>query len=81
MTQQQNKVTITTYQGFSVVADDAVQFGVGSGAYGAIQAARDVTIASADGLTITYIPYKAIDHAIIEKSNVTVADPVDANCP
>lgn len=81
MTQQQNRVTITTYGGFSVVADDAVIFGQGSGAYGNIQSGKDVTIASADGLTINFIPYKAIDHVLIEKSNVTVADPVDANCP
>lgn len=79
MTKHQIKVDITTYQGFTATADDATVDGQGSGAFGAIQTGKDVTIAG-NG-TITYIPFKAIDHAEITQTNVTVADPTDDVCP
>lgn len=78
MTKHQIKVVITTAQGFEATADDATVWGQGAGAYGAIQTGKDVIIASAAG--VTFIPYKAIDHAVVTKTDVTADDPVDSNC-
>lgn len=33
-----------------------------------------------DGEKRTFIPYEAIDNAVIEVSRMTVEDPTDANC-
>lgn len=78
MTQTQIQVVITTQAGFSATASDATVAGQGSAAYGALQAHRDIYIA---GETITFIPYDAIDHAVITITQATVDDPEDATCP
>lgn len=79
MTQQNARVVITTAVGFNVTADDATVKGQGTAAYGAIQNRRDVTVNN-NG-EITFIPYHAIDHAVITLTTSTVADPVDDVCP
>lgn len=79
MTKQNVKVVVTTYAGFSVTADDAVKNGQGTAAYGAIQTGTDITVN--DGTNITYVPYKAVDHAVITLTQSTVDDPKDDTCP
>ena len=78
MTKQNVKVVVTTYQGFSVTADDAVNNGQGTAAYGAIETGTDITVR--DGSDITFIPYKAVDHAVITLTMSTVPDPTDDTC-
>ena len=77
MTKTQIKVVITTQAAFTATADDSVVAGQGSAAYTAIQAHRDVYI---DGETRTYIPFDAIDHAVVTITQATVDDPEDPTC-
>jgi len=77
--QMNQKVVITTFSGFSVTADDAVKKGQGTAAAGALENHRDVYVD--DGTNITYVPFKAVDHAVITKEMTTVADPDDTICP
>lgn len=78
MTKQQVKVEITTSANFAITADDAVVSGQGTAAYSALEAHRDQHIVS--GSNITFIPFHAIDHAVITLTQVTEADPVDPTC-
>lgn len=78
MTKQQVKVEITTAANFTVTADDAVVAGQGTAAYSALEAGRDQHIVN--GANITFIPYHAVDHAIITLTQATVADPDDPTC-
>lgn len=78
MTKQQVKVEITTAAGFTVTADDAAAGGQGTAAYSALEAGRDQHIV--DGSNITYVPYGAVDHAIITLTQATVPDPTDPTC-
>lgn len=80
MTQTQIQVVITTAAGFEGTADDATLLGQGAAAYTSIKAGRDVYIDGGDG-TITFIPYDAIDHAVITITQATVEDPEDPTCP
>lgn len=79
MDKQLVKVVITTAASFSVTADDSVKDGQGVAAYSALQAHRDVYVD--DGTNITFIPFQAVDHAVITKTMTTVADPQDDTCP
>lgn len=78
MTKTQIKVVITTKAAFAATADDSVVAGQGSAAYTALQAHRDVYIV---GATRTFIPYDAIDHAVVTITQATVDDPADETCP
>lgn len=78
MTKQQVKVVISTGAGFSVTADDAVLAGQGTAAYGALENGRDVVVANATEKT--YVPYHAIDHAVVTLTLSTVDDPEDPTC-
>lgn len=78
MTKTQIQVVITTAAGFTATASDATVAGQGSAAYTALQGHRDIYIA---GETITFIPYEAIDHAVITITQATVEDPEDPTCP
>lgn len=78
MTKQQIKVVITTQGNFSVTADDAVRSGQGTAAYGALENRRDVVVDN--GTERTFVPYGAIDHAVVTLTMTTVADPVDPTC-
>lgn len=80
MTQTQIQVVITTAASYEATADDAVLLGQGAAAYTSIKAGRDIYIDGGDG-TITFIPYQAIDHAVITIAQATVDDPEDATCP
>lgn len=72
------KVVITTIGGFSATADDAVSAGQGTGAYNALEMKRDVKILAEN--EITFIPYHAVDHAIITITRSEEEDPVDDTC-
>lgn len=78
MTKQNVKVEVTTIAGFNVTADDAVLAGQGTAAYGAIDNHRDVKVS--DGGKITFVPYAAIDHAIVTFDRKDVEDPEDPTC-
>lgn len=78
MTKQQVKVVITTQAGFSATADDAVSAGQGTAAYGALENHRDVVIAAETEKT--FVPYHAVDHAVITFTRSTVDDPEDPTC-
>ena len=78
MTKQSVKVVVTTIQGFTVTADDAVLNGQGTSAYGAIENRKDVTVRNGD--ESTFVPYRAIDHAVITFTMSTVDDPEDPTC-
>lgn len=78
MQKQNVKVVVSTAAGFSVTADDATSAGQGTAAYGAIQTKTDITVN--DGTNITYVPYKAVDHAVVTLTLSTVADPADDTC-
>lgn len=76
--QNQIKVEITTGAGFTATADDSVTFGVGSSAWATLQAQCDVQIMG-DG-EITFIPFHAVDHAIVTITRTEVEDPEDPTC-
>lgn len=78
MTKQQVKVDVTTAAGFTATADDAVLAGQGTAAYGALEAGRDVIVATATEKT--YVPYAAIDHAVVTFTLSQVTDPDDPAC-
>lgn len=79
--QMNTKVVITTIGNFTYTADDAVKKGQGTNVAIALEAGRDVESANAAGTEITFIPFKAIDHAVITKEMTDVADPADDICP
>ena len=79
--QMNQKVVITTAGNFTYTADDAVKKGQGTNVAIALEQARDVESANADGTEITFIPFEAIDHAVITKTMTTVEDPKDDMCP
>lgn len=78
MTKQQVKVVVTTGAGFSVTADDAVLAGQGTAAYGALEGGRAIVVA--DATEKTYVPYHAIDHAVVTFTLSQVTDPDDPTC-
>lgn len=78
MQKQQVKVVVTTQAGFSVTADDSVNNGQGNAAYQALQHNRDVYVD--DGTNHTYVPFGAVDHAVITLTMATVPDPTDDTC-
>lgn len=78
MTKQQVKVVIETGTSFSVTADDAVLAGQGTAAYGALENGRDIVVATATEKT--YVPYHAVDHAVVTFTTSTVDDPEDPTC-
>lgn len=78
MTKQQVRVVVTTGAGFSVTADDAVLAGQGTAAYGALDAGRDIVVATATEKT--YVPYHAIDHAVVTFTLSQETDPDDPTC-
>lgn len=78
MTKQQVKVVVTTGAGFSVTADDAVLAGQGTAAYGALEGGRDIVVA--DATEKTYVPYNAVDHAVVTFTLSQVTDPDDPTC-
>lgn len=78
MTKQQVKVVVTTAASFSVTADDSVLAGQGTAAYGAIENHRDVIVSN--GTEKTFIPYHAIDHAVVTFTLSQVEDPEDPTC-
>lgn len=73
------KVVITTGANFELTADDAVKAGQGTAAYAELQRQGDVWVD--DGTKITFVPFHAIDHAVITLARTQVTDPVDDNCP
>lgn len=78
MTKQNVKVVITTEAGFEVTADDAAKAGQGTAAYGALDNGRDIRVDN--GTEITFVPYGAVDHAVVTLTQTTVDAPADANC-
>lgn len=76
--QNQIKVVITTGAGYEATADDAVNAGVGASAWSTLVAQGDVQILNGD--EITFIPFRAVDHAIVTVTRTEVADPEDPTC-
>ena len=74
----QYKVDITTFGGFTATADDAVIDGQGGSVYSSIVNGRDVMIRNNGQLT--FIPFHAVDHAIITHTTEEVDAPVDDTC-
>lgn len=71
-------VEITTGGGYTATADDAVTDGVGSSARSLLAAGADITIATATGEI--FIPFHAVDHAVITLTRTDDPDPVDPTC-
>lgn len=74
------KVEITTLCDYTVTADDAVVAGQGVAAYYALKGRHDVEIVSADGLTIEFIPFKAVCHAKVTITKGEGGEVVDDVC-
>lgn len=71
-------VVITTAAGYSVTADDSTAPGVGAGAWADLQSGSDIRIATATGSV--FVPFHAVDHAVVTLNRVTVTPPTDPTC-
>lgn len=80
MTQTQIEVVITTAGAYEATLSDDTVAGQGAAAYTSIKAGRDIYADGGDG-SILFIPFKAIDHAVITITQATVEDPEDPTCP
>lgn len=76
--QNNYKVEITTGAGFTATADDAVTPGQGGSAWTALQGRMDVIIQGES--ETTFIPFHAVDHAIVTLTREEVDAPDDAAC-
>lgn len=76
--QNSYKVEITTGANYTTTADDAVIAGVGSVAWADLQAQKDLMIQTATGYE--FIPFHAVDHAVVTFTRTQVPDPVDPTC-
>lgn len=72
------KVEITTFGGYSTTADDATISGVGAVAWADLQSQKDLTIQTATGWD--FIPFHAVDHAIVTMTRSEGEDPEDPTC-
>lgn len=76
--QNQIKVVITTGAGYEATADDAVVAGVGSSTWATLVNQGDVQIPN--GGEIIFIPFHAVDHAVVTITRTEVEDPEDPTC-
>ena len=72
------KVEITTGGGYSTTADDATIAGVGAVAWADLQSQKDLIIQTATGWE--FVPFHAVDHAIVTMTRSEVEDPDDPTC-
>lgn len=71
-------VEITTGGSYTATANDATVEGQGAAAVAAIEGHQDVKILTSTGFI--YIPYGAIDHAIVTLTRATAEAPEDETC-
>lgn len=71
-------VEITTGGSYTATADDSVVAGQGAAAVAAIEGRHDVKILTATGFI--FIPFDAIDHAVVTLTRATAEAPEDETC-
>lgn len=74
----QIKVVVTTQGAYTATFDDSANAGVGASAYAALQAHQDIVGVVGDD-TI-FIPFEAVDHAVVTISRTQVEKPADEMC-
>lgn len=80
MTKFLRSVAITPVVGDAITFADTATYTGGTIAWDQVQYGKDVIVPSADGSTITMIPYHAIAKVVVTKSTTTVSDPIDTFC-
>lgn len=78
MYKNQYKVVVTTKGAYTATFDDSVTAGVGASANAALHAGTDIEGVVGDDYI--FIPAKAVDHAVITFSRVSVEKPADETC-
>ena len=72
------RAEITTGGDYTATADDSVKAGVGAAAVAALEGHQDIKILTETGYI--YIPYAAVDHAVVTLTRATAEAPEDETC-
>lgn len=72
-------VAVTTIGGYSHTFADTATLKNGKSAWDALQRAVDIKID--DGTNTYFIPFHAVDHAVLTITSTQETKPVDVNCP
>lgn len=72
-------VAVTTIGGYTHTFADTASMKIGKSAWSALQGAIDIKID--DGTNVYFIPFHAVDRAILTVTATEETKPVDVNCP